>query len=201
MASFESKLHDCIWKLQYLLFPGTDIVEPFYDTIPGEADKKNDSIQLLECYFPFCFSTLTKMEKFRWSFRSKVNNINNFFAWTTYFSPRFQEEVEYFDPFDKSEKSSLLQELNQQIYQLSKELHQSDGSEEIFGIFDHQADKPLLFMFDMRKECPNFSVYLFEQSSFLGRKLLYFFFLRDRRNSFKSFSKCLTSPFPDFSVS
>ena len=201
MATFESKLHDCIWKVQLLLFPGTDIVEPFYDTIPGQAEKKNDYIQLLECYFPFYFSTLAKMEKFRWAFRSKVNNINNFFAWTTYFSPRFQEEVEYFDPFKKSEKSSLLQELNQQIHQLSKELHQSDGSEEIFGIFDHQADKPLLFMFDMRKECPNFSVYLFEQSSFLGRKLLYFFFLRDRRNSFTSYSTCLTSPFHDSSFS
>ena len=190
MATFESKLHDCIWKVQLLLFPGTDTVEPFYDTIPGQADKKNEYIQLCEAYFPFYFSTLTKMEKFRWSFRGKVNNINNFFAWTTYFSPRFQEETEYFDPFKKSEESSLLQELNQQIHLLSKQLHESDvsGLEEIFGIFDHQADKPLLFLFDLRKECPNFSVYLFQQSSFLGRKLLYFFFLRDRRNSFTSYS-------------
>ena len=191
-----------MWQLYFILFPDTEIYAPFYETIFGQVDKKNEIVQLSHISFLFDFPTLTKMEKFRSSFRSKVNNINNFLAWTTYFTPCFHEEIQHFDPFCKSESSKMLDQLNCNIFHKIKELHDSNPLQygEAFGICDHQQEDSLLFLFDMSKECPNFSVYLLRPCSFQPRKLLYFHFVRDRRSNFHPYSNCLPNTLFDFSI-
>ena len=203
MESMESKLHNYMWQLHFILFPDTTIDEPVHETISGQVDKKNEFVELSHISFLFgFFSTLTKMEKFRSSFRSKVNNINNFLAWTTYFSPRFHEEIEHFDPFLKSETSGMLDQLNCNIFREIKELHENDPLRygEVFGIYHDHEENSLLFLFDMRKECPNFSVYVVRPYYFHSKKLLYCHFVRDRRNNFSSYSNCLPNALFDFSV-
>ena len=123
MASIESKLHNYMWQLHFLILPDTEIDEPFFETIFGQVDKKTNFWSCL--IFPFDL-VLAKIEKFRSSFRSKVNNSNNFLAWTTYFSSRFQQEIEHFNPFRKSETLSMLDQLNCKIFHHFKELHESD---------------------------------------------------------------------------
>ena len=188
----ESQLHELLFNVQLLLFPGADTIEPFYQTVPGQLDQQSDGIQLCEHSFYFTFSTLANMEKNRCSFRSRVKKIDSFLGWTTHISPRFQEDIGYFDPCENSQQSMILEELNEQIHQLGKQLCENDpsGFHQIFGIFDYQLEEPLLFLFDMRVECPNFSVYLLKQSCFLDRGLLYSFFLNDLATKLNDLCLC-----------
>lgn len=193
MASLENKLHECFLQVNSLLFEEIEL-PPCFETYFGYFDK--NILQLPGTLYWFGFPTLERIEKSRQYMRSKVNNINCFFAWTTYFSNHFFGAVRHFDPFQKSEYGSKLQKLNEQIYHLAKQLHQTDVSRYVaFGIFHRQEDKTLLFLFDMRKECPNFQVCIAGQTSKYDKRMLYTFFLRDRTSNFNSSSQHM---FPDF---
>ena len=182
MPSLEEKLSDCVFQLRLLLFPQEEIDPTFYQIFPAKVDRVNHSIEVAKHLFVFDLQTLEHIESCRHFFRSKVNNINNLLAWTTYFHIGFDQRVQHFDPFVKSVEGRHLQMLNKNTYEVAKQMcHMNTDEYGTFCLFDDHFQVPLLFLFDMEADCPYFAVFTVGHHFPRKQSILYYFFLRDRK--------------------